>query len=241
MQRGFAHIFALVGILVIILVAVEVYYFAKIKPVKNTQEATEEPIVSNVVSKQAQPTQAPEKNNLLRIPSITIDTAAKQPEFNSYSNSGFGFNYEKNSSVKEDSEEAFNKRGNGNFRKNFSGYVGYEPGRLLGAVVVLDKSGSYDINPFSVWIFENDKNLTIQQWFQDYWYYPFVWGVFDKTSKGHITLDQEATISGQAAEYKIITYQPGSPKFMYVAKDGKMYLFRIIGDAGDKILSSLKF
>ena len=88
------------------------------------------------------------------------------------------------------------------------------------------------------------NNLTIEQFFQNYWYYPFVWGVFDDTSKGHIALDQEATISGELAKSKIIAYQPGEPKFIYVSKNNKMYLFRIIDDknhTGDQILSSFKF
>lgn len=230
-QKGFAHIFALVGVLVIILVAGEVYYFGKAKPVKNVQEAPNEAVVSNVVSGQVPPTQAPKENGFLQL------------VFNSYSNAGFGFefNYDKNFIVKEDSEESFNKRGNGDFRKNFSGYVGYEPGKVLGAVVVLDKSNSYDTNPFSVWVFNNDNNLGVEQWFRDYWYYPYLWGVFDRVSKGHIALDKEATISGQIAKYKVVSYQPGSPKFIYIPKDGKMYLLRVIGEVGDKILSGFKF
>ncbi|MDP3758856.1 MAG: hypothetical protein Q8Q86_03985, partial [Candidatus Daviesbacteria bacterium] len=120
----------------------------------------------------------------------------------------------------------------------------YEPGEVLGAVVVLDQGNDFETSPFTIWVFNNDSNLTIEQWFKDYWYYPILWGVFDYTSKGHIALDQEATISGQIAKYKIVYYQPGSPKFMYVAKNEKMYLFRIIDDAkhtGDQILSSFKF
>lgn len=224
MQKGFAHVFALVGILVIILVAGEVYYFGKINPAKDIQET-------------------PKGNGLLQIPSITIDTAAKQPEFNDYSNSelGFKFSYDLKLSIKKDSEEEFNERGNGNYRKNFTGYVGYEPPKFLGAVAALDKDLSFDKNPFSVWVFDNSDNLTLDKWFDKYWYYPFLWGVFDYTSKGHIALDKEATISGQIAKYKIVSYQPSSPKFMYVAKGGKMYLFRIVEEAGDKILSSFRF
>ena len=141
----------------------------------------------------------------------------------------------------EITEEEFNKRGNGDFRKNFKGYVGYEPGEPFGAVVVLDKEGSYDASPFSVWVFNNSNVLTIEQWFDKYWYYPYLWGVFDYTSKSHVALDTEATVSGQQARYKIVAYQPGKPKFVYIAKDQKMYLFRVIGDSGDKILSTFKF
>lgn len=169
--------------------------------------------------------------------------SVKQSIFNDYSSLDFGFKfqYSKDLSVRTDSEEEFNKRGNGDFRKNFKGYVGYEPAQSLGAVAVLDKEENYDASPFTVWVFNNTNNLTIDAWFGNYWYYPFLWGVFDYTSKGHVTPDSEATISGQMAKYKIVAYQPGKPKFVYVSNNQKMYLFRVLGEAGDKILSTFKF
>lgn len=180
------------------------------------------------------------KESNLQTPKLTIQ---KSSEFIDYTNKdlGFEFKYAKDLTVKTDTEEEFNKRGNGDFRKNFNGYVGYEPAQVAGAVVVLGKDGQYGTNAFSVWVFNNDNNLAIQQWFDKYWYYPFVWGVFDYTSKSHITLDSEATVSGQPAKYKIVSYSPGKPKFIYVSKNARMYLFRIIGETGDKILSTLKF
>lgn len=178
-----------------------------------------------------------------QVSSLSQKTSMPVSKLPIYSNSslGFEFEYSKDFSAKEDSEEAFNKRGKGDFRKNFQGYVGYEPGKFFGAVAVLDQTGDFDKSPLAIWVFNNINNLTIEKWFQDYWYYPYLWGVFDYTSKSHVSLDQEATISGQPARYKVVTYQPGSPKFMYVSKGGKMYLFRIIGADGDKILSTFKF
>lgn len=155
-------------------------------------------------------------------------------------NLGFTFKYPAGLSVNEDSEEQFDKRGNGNFRKNFTGYVGYEPGKFLGAVVVLDKTNGYDTNPFTIWVFNNDNYLTIEQWYQQYWYYPFIWGDFTYTGKTTLAPKDEATVSGQMAKSGVIDYQPGKPKFIYISKDKKMYLFRIIGEIGDKILSSFK-
>lgn len=143
--------------------------------------------------------------------------------------------------LKEDSEAEFNKRGNGDYRKNFKGYVGYEPGKFLGAIIVLDKSKSFEINPLTIWVFNNDNNLTIETWYQKYWYYPFVWGDFTYTGKSLLAPKEEATVSGQIAKQGIIDYQPGKPKFIYIAKDQKMYLFRVIGETGEKILQSLIF
>ena len=154
---------------------------------------------------------------------------------------GFKLNYSQNLNLKEDTEEQFNKRGNGDFRKNFKGYVTYEPGKFLGAVNILDKTDSYDTNPFTVWVFDNPNDLTIDEWYKLYWYYPFVWGDF--TSKGKVGLAPklEATIAGQMGKSGVIDYSPGKPKFVYVYKDKKMYLFRIVGDSGEKILSSFNF
>lgn len=179
----------------------------------------------------------------------TVNPKKEALETYANQNLGFEFSYSNDLNVKEDSEEEFNQRGagsasksvNGDFRKNFRGYVGYEPGKFLGAVVVLEKEDSFEINPFTVWVFDNLDNETIDSWFAKYWYYPFIWGVFDFTSKGHIIPDSEAIISGQPAKYKIIPYQLGKPKFIYISKDQKMYLFRIIGQTGEQILATFKF
>ncbi len=216
MQRGFAHLFLII-IILIILVAGGIFLF-KNSTVKNS--------VPNPVS--------------------TIQKIAQTSNTANYSNTnlGFSFNYQKDLIVKEDSEKEFNTRGNGDFRKNFRGYVGYEPPAFAGAVAVLGKDNNFDNNPLTIWVFNNTNNLTIEQWFTNFWYYPFVWGVFDYASKSKIVMDQEATVSGELAKSKIVAYQPGSPKFVYIAKEGKMYLFRIIDDkdhTGDQILSSFKF
>lgn len=176
----------------------------------------------------------------LKISPVSKKTEIPQPKY-SDTDLGFEFTYSKDLLVQKDNEEEFNKRGNGDYRKNFKGYVGYEPGRLLGAVAVLEKREDFETNPISVWVFENPAERSIDKWFEDYWYYPFVWGVFDYTSKNHIALDSEATISGQPAKSKIVSYRPGEPKFIYISKDQKMYLFRVIGEIGEKILSSFVF
>ncbi len=186
------------------------------------------------------------KQNNSQSPAISIPNPVKslkkEPSIYSSKDLGFEFSYEGDDLVaKEDTEEAFNKRSNGDFRKNFRGYVTYDPGKFLGGVVIPGKDGSYETNPFTLWVFDNPQDLSIDSWFDKYWYYPFLWGVFDYVSKGHVALDQEATISGQMAKSKIVSYQPGLPKYVYLSKEKKMYLFRIIGEEGNKILSTFKF
>lgn len=154
---------------------------------------------------------------------------------------GFELQYSKDLEVLEDSEEEFNKRGNGTFRKNFSFYVGYEPGEFLGAVVVLEKENNFETNPFTLWVFNNDSSLTIEKWHHNFWYYPFVWGDFTYAGKFILAPQDMATVSGQIGKSGIIDYREGKPKFIYISKDQKMYLFRIIGQKGEEILTSFKF
>lgn len=166
----------------------------------------------------------------------------KQANLNEYSSQAleFAFEYTNELTVKEDTEDEFNKRGNGNYRKNFTSYIEYEPGEFLGAVVVLDEDEEYDTNPLTLWVFENPDDLTIDEWYKNYWYYPFVWGDFSSRSD-LVAPVNEATISGQMVKSGVVDYQSGKPKFVYIAKDKKVYLFRIIGEAGEQILSTFKF
>lgn len=155
-------------------------------------------------------------------------------------NLGFELSYPSKMAVQIDTEEEFNKRGNGDFRKNFKFYVTYPPADFLGAVVLLDENNSYEMSPLTIWIFDNPDDLTINRWYKDYWYYPFVWG--DYTARRNTVAPvNEATVSGQIAKFGVVPYQPGEPKFIYISNNGKMYLFRIIGESGDKILEGFKF
>lgn len=174
-------------------------------------------------------------------PLTQVVTAPATPQLKIYTNSSLGFEFQDvGLTVQQDSEEEFNQRGNGNFRKNFAYYVTYQPAEVLGIVAVLDEQKSYETNTLTIWVFDNPDNLTIEKWYEKYWYYPFVWG--DYTSRrDNVAPVKEATISGILAKSGIVTYRAGEPKFVYLSKNGKMYLFRVIGEAGDKILESFKF
>lgn len=223
-QKGFAPVTILVGSLVVIGIIIGTFYLSKIS----------NPICAWFTDQY--------KNALfVPCPQSKGNKPTVKKEYSTFQKLGFSFQYPEDLVVKEDSEEEFNKRGNGDFRKNFKGYVGYEVGKFLGAVVVLDKSNSYETNPFTIWVFNNDNNLTIDTWYKNYWYYPFVWGDFTQIGKVELAPKDEATISGYIGKSGVIDYQEGKPKFIYLSKDKKMYLFRIIGEIGDKVLSSFKF
>lgn len=169
------------------------------------------------------------------------DSVQKEGDLYTNSSLGFEFKYNNDLRVLEDSEEEFNKRGNGNFRKNFTGYVGYEPGKVLGTLVVLDETSSYEANPFTVWVFDNPEQLDSKNWFEKYWFYPLLWGVFSEPDKGHVRPQNIATVSGQTTQSVVVSYQTGSPKYLYLSKNGMMYLFRVMGEVGEQTLSTFKF
>jgi hypothetical protein len=160
-----------------------------------------------------------------------------------YTSSQFGFSlaYPNNLELKEDSEESLYQRAKTNFRKNFTGFVRYEPAEMLGGVEVLGEDKNYDTNPFTIWVFNNPENLTPLAWYNKYWYFPFIWGDFTSKGKGEIAPLKDATISGQVAKLGVVSYQDGKPQFIYFSKGGKMYLFRIIGEEGQKILNSFSY
>ena len=214
MQRGFALLFVVL-VIVAVLGLITVYFYIFQKPIS----------VDNVKS----------------LPQVNSD---KKDNLTIYTNNNLNFQFKyqaKDLTVKEDTEEEFNQRGNGDFRKNFKGYVGYEPGKFLKAVAVLDKTGSFDTNPFTVWVFDNPAQLDIKNWFEKYWFYPFLWGVFSEPDKGHIRPQNIATVSGQTTKYAIVSYQSGAPKYFYLLNSGRTYLLRIIGNSGDQNLSTFRF
>lgn len=185
------------------------------------------------------------KEDAIEKSSIQAPFAAKADDDISaiYENNTFGFKftYAKGFLVKEDSEAEFSKRGLTDFRKNFTGYIQYAPPQFFGAVVVLDNGDLYIKNPFTIWVFENPDNMTIDSWYQKYWYYPFIWGDFTYEGKFKLSPQKESTISGSPVKSGVIDYQEGNPKFTYLSKDGKMYLFRTIGSNGEAILNTFTF
>ncbi len=170
------------------------------------------------------------------------ETAANQPEFKNYvdAGQGFEFKYSSSFSVLEDSQETYNKRNGGyDYAKNFTGTYGYPPPTLIkGVILKSNSSADLSSSPFTLWIFDNPNNFSPERWYENYWYYPFVWGEYEpkKSLEGP---DREASLSGQITHSRILNYVPGKPKFIYLPYKGKMYLFRIIGK--EDILNSFEF
>ncbi len=220
-DRGFAHLFLILILFLIFLMAVGFLYF--------------------------QMTSNPSSENLSEDSKGVLNLISSEPKNKSYSNQYFGISFvypEKGFSVVEESEEQFNVRGNGEFRKNFTGYVGYPPGEALGSVVVLDETLDYENAPLSIWVFNNPENFTAEDWYNQYWYYPYIWGDF--TSRANLTAPVNiATISGQLGGANIVDYRDGKPNFVLVPYKGKMFLFRYPTqnqpEVVESVLESFKF
>lgn len=241
MQRGSALPILLLFIIIAITAFGSIYLLSGInKPqatvISKTQETVQQ--ITEVVEQKAE--------NPIHIPKAI---AAENTNLNFSSNQlKFEFSYPNALSVVEETEKEFNERENGEYRKNFKGYIGYEMAKFLGAVVILDgkksldevTSSAYETNPLTIWVFENPENLSIEKWFDSFWYYPFVWGDFT-SRRNNIAPINEIVIGGQASKFGIVTYRPGEPKFIYTPYGGKMFMFRVVGESGDQILQTLKF
>jgi hypothetical protein len=217
MQRGFAHLLLLLFMLLIVGVVVGALLFWP----KNTK-----PEISQVTNTTVQ-AQAP-------------NHPVSNPQ--QYQNDLFSFKYDASKfEVKTDSEDELFKRENGNARKNFTGYIGYQPALVTEALGLVAKDQQIEDAPLAIWVFENPDNLDAQGWFGRYWYYPFNWGMYEYADRAKISPSKEATISGQVVNYGVIAYQQNSPKYYLIPKEGKMILIKVVGDEADKVLQTLSF
>lgn len=166
--------------------------------------------------------------------------AESVPQAHHYQNAGIQFDYPADYQVVEDSEEKFSEREIANYRRNFEGYIGYEPAEVLSAFAVLPQGSQlgsqFETIPLWVWVFANPDKLTPEKFYNKYWYYPFIWGDFTTRSKAEV-----APKEGGA----IITSQPGAPKFQLFPQGDKMVMVRSVtegqgAEVSTKILSSFR-
>lgn len=182
------------------------------------------------------------------VSSSVTKTPLPTPQNQTYTDKELGltFTYPKGYSFVEDTEKMYSNRHHDNYRVNFTQTYGYPPPTLIKALVLKGSGEDLDSSPFSIWVFDNSNSVSTQRWYQNYWYYPFVWGEYEpkKSNEGP---SEESRISGQIANFKIIDYQPNSPKLIYLYYQKKMYLIRIFqqpkdqSNLGNTILGSLKF
>lgn len=148
---------------------------------------------------------------------------------------GFSLQIPNGYELVNETEQEFFERNKTDYRKNFKYYVTYEPPVVTKILTLKGHSENlaslWDSAHFSLWIFDNPENITIEAWYDKYWYYPFLWGQFNPPDKIKIAPTKEGVVAD---------YSPGKPKFVYVQNKDKMFLMRILGDTGEKIFNSIK-
>lgn len=157
----------------------------------------------------------------------------------------FEFKYPSTMDVVTETEDQYSTRTQTQYRKNFAGYVGYQPPKLITSLIVKPKelklgSSQFDVIPLTIWVFENPQKLDGALWYKNYWYYPFVWGVFVTAQKNQIAPQTDATVSGMPTKSAVVGYSPGKPEYILLPKEDKMYLFKVMG-GGTPILGSFRF
>lgn len=153
------------------------------------------------------------------------------------------FSYPNEYSVEEEKEEDHFKRANGDIRKNFTATTYYEPAKAVKLLSLISNStAGKEGSPFVIWIFENPNNLSVGDFYKNYWYYPYVWGEYAEPGRSNYAPLKEATVSGRLANYAVIDYRPGTPNFYYLPYKDKMLMIRVVDTEttkGSKILEGL--
>lgn len=216
MQRGSVLPLLLIIILVVLLGAAGVFYFRFNK--NQTQTLNTSPQITPA-------------------PSVPIETRLI-----------FGLEYQTPAGyqIKDETEEEYFKRANGEIRKNFDYYIGYPPAEFVQAFyVVPNDETNLDKAVLTVWVFQNPDGLSAEGFYDDYWYYPFVWGDFTARSK-EIAPTQIEMIGGKEGKSGIVTYREGKPRFIYLPLSEKNLMLQIQlptenNEVGQEILQSFKF
>jgi hypothetical protein len=160
--------------------------------------------------------------------------------------SGLSFELPLGFSFKEETEEEYFKRANGQIRKNFASYIAYPPAEFVKAFYILPEAETnLDNSVLAVWVFQNPEDLNPQDFYKKYWYYPFIWGDFTSRKEGVAPNNQE-TIAEKEAMSGTVDHRPGKPKFIYLPLKDKNLMLQIqypteASSPVAEILDSFKF
>lgn len=133
----------------------------------------------------------------------------------------------------------------------FSTLMEYSPPLLI-STVVIDELAYADRQPeekpptpFVVWIFANPDNLSIDDWYQFYGYYPSIWGKSIPSLKEENRPRNKAAVANSQAQF-FITQNMGTLQLIFVPTQDHMLLFEIRDEpnpnnVGNQILSTVQF
>ena len=225
MQKGSAPIL-IVLLVVISSLGIFGYWYISSTQTPDTQDELIPP------TRQSMPAIAPSTE-----PSPTIYT---DPSLGFKTKIPQGFN------VREETEEEYFKRANGQIRDNFTSYVQYPPPMFTKSLYVIKESDKDLGNAvLSIVVYENPENLSPEKFYNKYWYYPFIWGEFGG-DKSLISPKEIEKVGGTEAGSAVVNFRESKPKFIYLPLEDKKQMLQIHlpsenNQPGEDILKSLVF
>lgn len=152
--------------------------------------------------------------------------------------------------MREDNEAEYSKRYNVQLPDEFLKSFKYSPPKLIGGIRVESRityqdayDNNYNLTPFSVWVFDNQDDIDIDEWFELYSYYPFRWDHSIPSITGKIRPRSNITIGGILGK----TSRPDEGmQYIYLLQDKRMILIQIWEEyqskgIGSLILSTFRF
>lgn len=233
-QRGNVLVYLLMPLLVAALI---IFFIAKVQNQKIPTPLIKSPPIQTEVKAAPAESASPAKTPII--------TSVATGEIYTDSSLKFQFSYPNSDDVVSETEDAYSKRTETDYRKNFTDYMRYAPPKFVTSVIIKPKtlklgSSQFDIIPLTIWVFENPQNLSPDTWYKNYWYYPFVWGIFVTAQKNAIAPQTDTSVSGVLTKSAVVGYSPGKPEFILVPKGDKMFLFKVMA-GGEQTLQSFKF
>jgi hypothetical protein len=129
-------------------------------------------------------------------------------------------------------------------RDNFFETKGYDAPHPLYALRITNDE---NINPFSIWIFDNKDTLSPDAWYEKYDYYPFAFGTHIPAPVDAERPIQNVLIHDTLGKYHLrVSNNGGETAYMYIQRGNRMVLLIMNtsvtdGDFGNKILSTVRF
>jgi hypothetical protein len=176
----------------------------------------------------------------------TLAPLAKSPvplNWQNYTNSimGVAFLYPGESLLLDSDDEAkYSERSHFDVRETFIRMLGYSPPQLISAVGTVDRKAQQDgylLDHFTVWVFDNQGKLSIEDWYRKYRYYPFVWGKAVESAIEYDRPKNTAKINELVMKYAILD-DMGAAQYGYISSDERMFLIVTRSDLGNQVLST---
>ena len=152
-------------------------------------------------------------------------TPDETADWETYTNTKYGYSIrypEDKYTISQDNELLYSEENKIEVKTSFEDYLGYPPPEFLFALRFVNKETKED--PIRIWIFNNEENKNIDDWYEKYWYYPFTWGKGVPAVVEENKPVKEIEIGRQTGRY-VYSDEMGKVKYIYLSTKGWMFLF----------------